>query len=307
MNISQFSNNSGYLTSGSQIRGVYSSGFGNGEFTWYQSPGGLQQYGGSWASFLINNHGDGSNYYNQTIIMPFWGAPQYMRKEGGTNRGPWTFWSTENYDPSHYGGSFTADGYIRVNGNSNLYLDYNYGCSIVGVYSSYRYQGVFSMGDAYKLAIDGTTPGNLYGMAWSHPNAGGQAGYLSTHGLLIMENGTCNTALANGIWTRGDVTAYSDARVKDNVKVIDNALEKVQTIRGVTFTRNDRDDKTKRFAGVIAQEVLPVLPEVVTESAEGTYSVAYGNMVGLLIEAIKEQQGQIEDLKKQIEYLVENK
>lgn len=195
-----------------------------------------------------------------------------------------------------YGG-LTVRNAIYLDANEDLYLNYNYGCSIVGVYASTRYQGIFSMGNSWKLARDGSTPGNLYGLAWSHPNAGGQAGYLSTHGLLVMENGTCNTALANGIWTRGDVTAYSDARVKDNVKVIENAVEKIKAIRGVTFTRNDRQDKTTRFAGVIAQEVLKVLPEVVTEDAIGTYSVAYGNLNALLIEAIKEQQKEIDELK----------
>jgi hypothetical protein len=161
------------------------------------------------------------------------------------------------------------------------------------------------MGGAYMLPVDGTGPGNLYGLAWSHPNAGGQAGFLSTHGLLVMENGVTNTALANGIWTRGDVTAYSDARVKENVQVIENALEKVQAIRGVTFTRNDREDTNTRFAGVIAQEVLSVFPEVVTESADGTYSVAYGNMSGLFIEAFKEQQVQLMQQKTQIDELME--
>jgi hypothetical protein len=304
---SAFTNDSGYITSGSNVVGLYSSGFGNGNFTWYQSPGGLQQYGGSWASFLISNHGAGVDYYNQTIIMPFWGAPQYMRKEGGTNRGPYTFFTTENYDPSNYGGNFTANGYIRVNANNNLYLDYNHGQSIVGIYSSYRYQGVYSMGDAYKLAIDGTTPGNLYGMSWSHPNAGGQASRLNDHGLMIMINGVTQAAISSNIWAAGDVTAFSDARVKDNIEVINNAVEKIQAIRGVTFTRNDMTDTTTRHAGVIAQEVLEVLPEVITKDANDHYSVAYGNLNALLIEAIKEQQGQIEELKRQINYLVENK
>jgi predicted heme/steroid binding protein len=195
--------------------------------------------------------------------------------------------------------------YLRVNSNNHLYLDYNYGCTTVGVYSASRYQGVFAMGGAYMLPVDGTGPGNLYGLAWSHPNAGGQAGFLSTHGLLVMENGVTNAALANGIWTRGDVTAYSDARVKENVQVIENALEKIHAIRGVTFTRNDREDTDTRFAGVIAQEVLPVFPEVVTESKDGTYSVAYGNMAGLFIEAFKEQQVQLMQQKAQIDELVE--
>ena len=89
-----------------------------------------------------------------------------------------------------------------VRGNNWLYLDYNYGHSIVGTYSSYRYQGVFAMGDAYKLPADGTTTGNLYGMAWSHPNAGGIASNLNSHGLLLLQNGSFMAALStNGTFS----------------------------------------------------------------------------------------------------------
>jgi hypothetical protein len=110
-------------------------------------------------------------------------------------------------------------------------------------------------------------------------------------------------------WAGGDVTAYSDARVKTDVKPIENSIEKIQAIRGVTFLRTDAQEqyKEKRHAGVIAQEVLEVLPEVVTENNEGMYSVAYGNLVALLIEGIKEQQLQIEDLKNKLDLLTQNK
>jgi hypothetical protein len=106
-------------------------------------------------------------------------------------------------------------------------------------------------------------------------------------------------------WASGDITAYSDARVKTNVTIIENALEKVQAIRGVTFNRTDAQEqyKDKRHAGVIAQEILEVLPEVVTTDKEGMHSVAYGNLNALLIEAIKEQQTQIESQKTEIEEL----
>jgi len=97
----------------------------------------------------------------------------------------------------------------------------------------------------------------------------------------------------------GDVIAYSDARVKDNVKTIDNALEKVIKLRGVSYTRNDIEDKSSKI-GVIAQEVLKVLPEVVSQDENDKYSVSYGNITGVLIEAIKEQQKQIDDLKLQM-------
>ena len=63
------------------------------------------------------------------------------------------------------------------------------------------------MSDSYKLAADGTTTGNLYGIAWSHPNAGGVAGNLNTHGALIMENGTFLAALSGSIRCRDDMRA----------------------------------------------------------------------------------------------------
>ena len=93
------------------------------------------------------------------------------------------------------------------------------------------------------------------------------------------------------------MTAYSDIRLKDNIEVIENALEKVTQLNGVTFTRNDHDDKTKRHAGVIAQEVEKVLPEVVSNDSRGIKNVAYGNIICLLIEAIKELKIEIEKLK----------
>lgn len=111
----------------------------------------------------------------------------------------------------------------------------------------------------------------------------------------------------NGTFTAvGDVIAYSDARVKTNVVTIKDSLEKVQKLRGVTYNRTDSTDDAEKI-GVIAQEVQKVLPQVVTKDKDGMLGVSYGNLAGVFIEAIKEQQTQIEDLKKQIQYLVENR
>jgi hypothetical protein len=98
----------------------------------------------------------------------------------------------------------------------------------------------------------------------------------------------------------GTVTASSDVRFKKNIRTIDSALEKTLNLRGVYFEKIETEGT---HIGVIAQEVEPVLPEVVTEDSEGKKSVAYSNMVGLLIEAIKEQQEQINSLKQEIESL----
>lgn len=99
-------------------------------------------------------------------------------------------------------------------------------------------------------------------------------------------NLTCNNALITGT-----LTETSDIRLKSNILKIDNALDKISQLNGYTFTKNG-----ERLTGVIAQEIVEVLPEAVIEH-DGYLSVSYGNLVGLLIEAIKEQQKQIEDLK----------
>ena len=90
----------------------------------------------------------------------------------------------------------------------------------------------------------------------------------------------------------GTVTANSDRKLKTNIKTIDNALHKVLSLRGVEFDRIDTGDHQ---IGVIAQEVEQIIPDVVY--GEETKSVAYANLVGLLIEAIKEQNKEIQELK----------
>ena len=88
---------------------------------------------------------------------------------------------------------------------TNVFTDQNHGYGLVGVYSSYRYQGVFAMGDSYKLPADGTTTGSLYGICWSHPNAGGVAGNLNSHGALFLENGSFLAAVSGSIRSRDDM------------------------------------------------------------------------------------------------------
>jgi len=106
--------------------------------------------------------------------------------------------------------------------------------------------------------------------------------------------------ISGSILATGNITAYSDITLKKNIEVIPNALDKVSQIRGVTFDRIDLEDEPRQ-SGVIAQEIEKVLPEVVRTTQDGTKTVAYGNMVGLLIEAIKEQQKQIDDLRAKLE------
>lgn len=213
----------------------------------------------------------------------------------------------------------------------------NYGLGVTGTYTSTRLQTVFAMGSSYRMAADGSATSNMYGIAWSHQNAGtlGGANNLASHGMLIIEAGTwkgawgggslrtpadirapifydldntgyyvdpASTTYINVLTTAGNITSNSDIRLKRDIQKITNATDKVKKLNGVTFTRIDVEDTTKRYAGLIAQEVLEVLPEAVEGTA--TYSVAYGNMVGLLVEAIKEQQSEIDELKALVKQLL---
>jgi hypothetical protein len=89
----------------------------------------------------------------------------------------------------------------------------------------------------------------------------------------------------------------SDERIKSNIKTIENALDKTLLLRGVEYN-NFQEDPYKKHIGLIAQEAELIIPEVVAKNeSTGLKAIAYGNMVGLLIEAIKEQQKQINELK----------
>ena len=182
-----------------------------------------------------------------------------------------------------------------------------YGHGVYGVYSSYAYQHVWSMGTAYNMSSSGSNAGNIYGLTWTHTNVGtgtNQAISGLSHQLQVRLNGGLYAAIGNGIWTVGNITAYSDIAVKRNLVKIPNALEKVSLINGYTYERTDHvqdpedpeSPEILRQAGVVAQEIEKVLPEVVS-GQEGNKSVAYGNVVALLIEAIKELKAEVDELK----------
>jgi len=101
----------------------------------------------------------------------------------------------------------------------------------------------------------------------------------------------------------GTITQNSDVRVKENIIEIGDCISKVQAMRGVYYNRTDFNTEATKV-GVIAQEVEAVLPELIVESPEdGLKSVAYSELTAVLINAIKEQQEIIEDLKTRVKQL----
>jgi hypothetical protein len=148
----------------------------------------------------------------------------------------------------------------------------------------------------------------------------GLAVWTSTY-ILSLGVGTSGSGTIGEIRATNEVTAYySDRRLKENVQVIDNAVTKVLSLTGITYTPNAIAesygyDRTKKLVGVFADEIEAVLPEAVrpapfdvddsgnSKSGENYKTVQYEKIVPLLIEAIKEQQKSIENLQKEIAQL----
>lgn len=159
-----------------------------------------------------------------------------------------------------------------------------------GVYASY-----FGLDTDNNFAVGG----------WS---AGAALGLMKVGSFGV---GTAASGTLGEIRATNNVTAYysSDKRLKENIKPLENALDKLNEIRGVSFDWTEEEIEKrggvdgyfvrKNDIGVIAQEIESVIPEAVATREDGFKAVRYELIVPLLIQAIKEQQAQIDALKKQ--------
>lgn len=145
----------------------------------------------------------------------------------------------------------------------------------------------------------------------SDDNAPRLGGDLDVSGSSISGSGTIDLdgdisgsgLLIDGdIDATGDITAYhsSDRRLKDNLTVIQSPIDKISQISGYEFDWNSNSNHEGHDIGVVAQEIEAVLPEVVATRDNGYKAVRYEKIVALLIEAIKDQQAQIDDLKSKL-------
>jgi hypothetical protein len=186
---------------------------------------------------------------------------------------------------------------------------------------------IYTIGSAYNPAS--TTLSNMYGIGYT--NAG--ASFISMSGasgwgMYVAADGDARVYLSGqtgGIAATGNITAYaSDARLKTNIKPIENALEKLNKIRGVEYdwvdnitSKYDFHPSAMHETGVIAQEIQEVIPDAVTEAPmNANYTAKCGTdhkfltvqkdkIVPLLIEAIKDQQTEIDELKSLVKQLLE--
>lgn len=186
--------------------------------------------------------------------------------------------------------------YVDPASTSNLY-----DLTLTGGKHTYLY---INPGNGYEAMVryNGGSGNTWY--AGKRTTSTTQAGTADFHFYSDAAGDTVFGIGADGtIKAKGDVVAYSssDKELKDNILPIQNALEKVKQIGGYTFDWNDKQIIHKGHdVGVIAQEIESVLPEVVITRDTGFKAVKYEKIVPLLIEAIKEQQTQIEELKQLI-------
>jgi hypothetical protein len=222
-----------------------------------------------------------------------------------------------NVGPLGTTSSTVNDGPLRVCNNSNGNNDMGRGSNAIqlgpkttrNATANYYYGGItwngllnYGNGTTYDIAphvwvgakykdFPGSERSSFVVGVKSGDGVTGSGNNIPVERLTVDFNGTLTAT--------GDIIAYSDVRVKENINTVKNALDTVTKLRGVTYTRKDIDDKSTKV-GVIAQEVLDVIPEVVQLDDNDRYSVAYGNMAGIFIEAIKELKAEVDSLKEQL-------
>lgn len=232
----------------------------SGDIYAYRSGGatGVVYLNSSGTRYLYN---DGTKYYLNGQALDINGSQATTLATGGIVTGGYNFRSSLNVGTAGQSGTLAAYGSGNVGDSASM---------------SFHRPGAY----AINMGLDSDNAFRLGG--WSN----GTNVYRWT-----------SDASGNFV-ASGNVTAYSDERLKTNIKTIENALDTVSKMRGVTYERIDSGIKG---VGVIAQEMKEVLPEVVMEalSDDEYMSVSYGNIVGVLIEAIKELKAEIEELKGQ--------
>jgi len=198
--------------------------------------------------------------------------------------------------------ALTVSGDVTLDNGTNAGNDLTWDASADSLIFDDNVKAAFGDGSDLKIYHDGTNSyiDNVTGGVFIRTNntedaikclANAQVElYYDTSKKLETVTGGVN--VTGTLTASTDVTVSSDERLKEDVKTIDNALDKVDQLRGVEFTRIEGGE---RQIGVIAQEVEKVIPEVVKDGA--FKSVSYGNLVGLLIEAIKELKAEIKEIK----------
>jgi hypothetical protein len=215
----------------------------------------------------------------------------------------------------------TESGYLNYDGSRNTFLGYDAGYNIHNgsgnVFIGHE-AGKYANGINNRLIIENenidSTKALIYGeFDQNHLRINGNVGInyqaYNSYGLIVdIPDGQTSiyTLLIYGnAWASGGTWSTSDVRYKKNVNTFMNALDKLQKLRGVSFDWNIDQYPELRFSdrnqiGFIAQEVEEIFPELVKEDHEGYKAIDYSRFTPIIVEAMKEQQQEIEDLQQEI-------
>jgi hypothetical protein len=187
-------------------------------------------------------------------------------------------------------------GDLKINGNDIKASDGSVSISLSG--SDAIIAGDLKINGNDIKASDGSTAITLSGTNVT------VAGTLNVSGNTTLGDTDTDVTTINGeLRVTQDIIAYysSDRRLKDNIVPIDNSLSKILSISGNTYDWNEKSNKSGNDVGVIAQEILEVLPEAVITRDNGYLAVDYQKLVPLLIEAIKELSNKVENLEQKLQ------
>jgi hypothetical protein len=216
----------------------------------------------------------------------------------------------------------TYQGKVHIGSDSQPSEDLVVGTDIGGYYGTRIVVGDDNEGNGAQAGyMIGENSNERCWMLWDNDgnyfSMGYRTGIFQYNNLLTMKNGhigikttnpTADLHVSGSICYTGSIGTCSDLRYKSNVSSLPNALERVSRLRGVSFDWKRDDYPEHRFSGnpqigLIAQEVIEIVPEIVSEDDNGYYNIDYSKLTPLLIEAIKQQQEQIEILTKRVEEL----
>lgn len=192
-----------------------------------------------------------------------------------------------NYGLSNTGSIGTTAHVIAGQGSGAVGLSINDGYGNANLTFNHHLGTPDVTGNSLRIEtnVDGTIGANMTFEGKSGTTAGTA---VALNFMAVMYADTGNMTIG------GSLTQNSDLRIKKDLQIIPDALDKVKTLNGYTYTRTDRDSEFQQ-TGCVAQEVQAVLPEavVVGEDEQQTLSIAYGSMVGLLVQAIKELEAKV--------------
>ena len=265
------------------------------------------------------NQNDGSLIAGGTVTAPTFSGSLSGNATTATTATNLSGFTNSNFSSPVAADSVTNNGIAYVNSNIALYSQTD-GALYSQAYSSSWIHQIYGDYRTGQIAIRGKNSGTwqswrtvLDSSNWSSyvtagatlsAGSGSQRVVLTDLTTGSMTSAATSSALlfdsSTGTLSSTIFTSTSDITKKTNIQNIKNAVELTKQINGVKF---DWKETSESSAGVIAQEVEEILPEIVHTNDEGIKSVNYNGVVGLLVEAIKEQQKQIDELNKELKKL----